>query len=424
MICPRNKHQAFALPYTLFVVAFLLISGYLLVLQFMHTVKVEYAWHSLDQANLNIQNAANSFHHRQKGFQVGEHQAEFEFQADNGFAFQVVPFSVFWLGDFQGFCAEQSLRQLQVIGHNYHPEPALIMGSRLSRTKVLSNTRIEGDIQTLEEDLDPIRNHPLFAQSDFGEFPNFQESQLTTHLSAQFAPDYRAKLNAIVPSLAWLDVDSPTFDLASLSEQADLQVIHFKSGVTISGVLPSDSPPILILGERVVKLQITQEIHDMWVLSKDQVILQGSLIGSNLHFAGSSISVLGSVDAIKSSLLSVFWVQSSNKSANIGISGEGSFSGTLAAIVPPGVNGNKTGGARVSTSAGISTEGFVYCEGETNLSGPHHGAVVTRNWLLQEGGNALPGQFKNVRLKADRAATGPWGLPLGRPAAVFKWEYQ
>jgi hypothetical protein len=413
----RNHLRAFALPYVLFVILFLLTAGFFLIQQFMHSEKVEFSWHSLDQAQINRLNAVNHFYNGQKGFTQNEAKVVFEFAPRNGFEYKCIPLGAYWLADINGFAGNHDLQQRAILGSHYRLDQTLIMDSKLASLRTSAQTQVDGKVQFLEDTDPKTEQHPLFDQADFDRFPKYVDESLIEHLTFQFSEQWREQLQTMFGSVDFREVETKQLALDSLTTQAQLIVLRAQKFLTLTGNQPENSPPIIILAEEELNLQGVSNINHLWILSKSQVLAQDQLMGYQLHIAAAAFSGRSlDLDLKQSSIFTMPWFGNKGIKASVGISGKGRFEGALIALDSPSEKG-----ASMYKDKNIETAGYIYSDGVVNLLGKHQGNILGTTWVYEEGGNVFPNRMADIQLTVGIGSPGPWSLPGGKPTIVSTW---
>ena len=413
--------RGFALPSVIaLLVIFTLVTFHLMNLH-LATGEVERAWHDLDQAQLNTASGTNHFLTTQEGFGPNGH-GQFEFEPQNGFDYKALPLGLFWILESHGKAHSAEVRTRTIHGGLGQSQHLLQMAKAMKDLVVSDDVRIEGDVRFGTGDLLP-NNHPLREQSSVGSVVTCKKAGLAAHLAGPFSDAWEAQMKVMFPQAVWLTGDN----VVNLSELPSGDPLTIVKGRTMSlGGTFDENYPLIVLAQGDIAAPQGLNGRNLWLIAQGSIRVERQTQGSQLHFLGRRIDLLGSLDVQRSTLSAVAWASQSQGQATIRLSGRGSFSGSLVALATSGelareLGWERDGPAAIFKDKTIDTHGFIYCEGTLSLRGVHRGAIVAHQWNYQQGSASFPGRMDDVVLSAGEETLGVWGMEGHRGEEVYSW---
>ncbi len=388
-----------------------LLSLFLIQLHFHHE-KSKLEWQNFDQAILNTENGFNYFALNKNTSSWGTNH-NFEFEEGNGFTLIPVPFGVFWLVKVTGYCGNQSVSTVSIIGNQSSPDYILELNHPLNELYVGKRTKLERSILLSNETFSTWNEeHPLADLIEYGELPQVSCQSIQDQFLAPFEETWQEAMKRVFSEVS-IEKRRGHLNLSNLKtlKSAKTPIIILADKLNLSGELNLDVPLILICEESVSTA--SNIVADrLWVFAKKSISIGRGMVGDQIHLCSNSVEVLGSIDVTRSSCVSIS--EDSTIPAQTSLKGRGQYQGLLASI-----SSNKQSSVYVDPF--INTEGYIYSEGEVAVQGRHDGQIRGENWHYYGEINAR-GKLEGVFLTSEHSYAAPWGLGNNGLRTIDRWE--
>lgn len=398
--------NGFAFPLALGTIVVLSVLVSLALSLFVRHQQVTSAWHALDQAQLNTQNALHAFQTWNSGYRPQRLQGQFEFQPGDGFAYQAMPWGLHWLVVVRGYCGNQSLRAWGVVGKT-GKHPSYLSVSHATHWD--SQVTLEGDLLMEPSSIHPHSKLPVSPNTFWSDTrpPILTSKELGNHLQAPFKNKWHQQFRAF-HAHAEIRRVSQEIDLTQLPQTIPL--ILLGDSITITGHY-AGTGPLVIAAENSLKTFGQIHINNALVLARNRLVVQDSLRARNTHFVASQISVHAPTD-FEGSM--VAYNIGKTLSPKLKLMGKGIAKGCFLALRIDDVEPQKTQ-ALLQKGKFIETTGFLYSSGRMDVKGRHRGSLQTQRFIHHDQQRTVSDWVTDFQWQTTPWVPLPWSFQNGTP---------